>query len=189
MRKIDDQLKAAIAQLSAKEKDKLLFRLIAKDEKLVRKLVFELIEGGTTRDDRAAELRQQIAEKLPETGQKWLTPGLLMMELRFWNARISEHVAATKDKPGEVSLTFFMLAEALRRHRHLIVESSARRVQKFAPYVVKRVASLLPKARRLHEDYFIEFRRDADEVLAFIWAYAPMVAYAQEAQLPRRFDP
>lgn len=188
MRKIDDQLKIAIAKLPVTEKDKLLFRLVAKDEKLVRRLVFELLEGGETRDERAAELRAQIVRHLPKTGDQNLSPGYLLLDLRHWNARINEHVQATKDKPGEVSLVIFLLAEAFRRHWDMLNRASARRSDTLAPYVVKRTAAIIKKAEKLHEDYFIEFRRDLNELLHFIWAFKPTAILAQEERLPQKWD-
>lgn len=188
MRKIDDQLKAAIARLPVAEKDKLLFRLVAKDEKLVRRLVFELLEGGETRDERAGELREQIAKNLAEAESHGLTPGYLLLYLRHWNARINEHVQATKDKSGEVSLVIFMLAEAFRRHWAMLNRFPQRRSDTLAPYLVKRSAAILKKAEKLHEDYFIEFRRDLNELLHFIWEFKPTAQLAQEEGLPRKWD-
>lgn len=188
MRKIDDQLKAAIARLPAAEKDKLLFRLVAKDEKLVRKLVFELLEGGATRDERAAELRAQIEQNLPPKGDKSLSPGYLLLDLRYWNARITEHVQATRDKAGEVSLVVFLLSEAFRRHREMLERFPERRSDTLAPYVVKRAASILQKAGKLHEDYFVEFRRDLNELLQFIRAFPPTARLAGAAGLPAHWE-
>ena len=187
MRKLDDQLKSAITRMSVKEKDKLLLRLVAKDEKLVRRLVFELLEGGETRDERAAELREQIIRHLPKTGDSELTPGYLLLDLRHWNARINEHVQATKDKSGEVSLVIFMLAEAFRRHWGMLNRHPARRSDTLAPYIVKRTAVILKKAEKLHEDYFIEFRRDLNELLHFIWEFKPTAILAKEEGLPRKW--
>lgn len=188
MRKLDDQLKIAIAKMPVAEKDKLLFRLVAKDEKLVRKLVFELLEGGETRDERASELHAQIAKNLAEATSHDLSPGYLLLYLRHWNARITEHVQATKDKSGEVSLVIFLLAEAFRRHDAMLKRFAERRSDTFAPYVVKRTAAILKKAEKLHEDYFIEFRRDLNELLGFIWAFKPTARLAQEEGLPRKWE-
>ncbi|MCB0376576.1 MAG: hypothetical protein KDD04_11700, partial [Sinomicrobium sp.] len=112
MAKLTDELKQAISEIPVKEKDKLLFRLIAKDRKLTERLNFELLEGGNTRDERSAELKFRIQEELPEKSALYLTPGLLMMELRHWNARINEHVHTTRDKAGEVILAAFLFREA-----------------------------------------------------------------------------
>lgn len=188
MPKLDEQLKAAIARMPVAEKDKLLLRLVAKDEKLVRRLVFELMEGGETRDERAAVLRSEIAENLANASEEYLTPGYLLLYLRHWNARINEHVQATKDKSGEVSLTLFMLAEVFRLHHEMLRTFSEKRSDTLAPYVVRRTAAILPKAKKLHEDYFIEFRRDAQDLLEHIWAFPPTAKIAEEQGLPRYWE-
>ncbi len=188
MPKLDEQLKAAIARMPVAEKDKLLLRLVAKDEKLVRRLVFELLEGGETRDERASVLREEIAENLAKASAEHLTPGYLLLYLRHWNARINEHVQATKDKSGEVTLTLFMLAEAFRLHHEMLGSFPEKRSDTLAPYVVKRTATILGRANKLHEDYFIEFRRDAQELLEHIWAFRPTAVLAKEQGLPRSWD-
>lgn len=183
-----DDLKMAIVRMPSKEKDKLLLRLVAKDKKLVRRLIFELLEGGETREERAQELRGEIEKNLPATGDKTLTPGYLLLELRFWNARITEHVQATKDKPGEVILTFFLLAEAFRRHNVMLRSFPEHRSSTFAPYVVRRISSLLKKAAALHEDYFMEYRNDLNELLEFVYGFRPTALLAQQAGLPQSAD-
>jgi hypothetical protein len=188
MPKLDDQLKAAIVKMPVAEKDKLLLRLVVKDEKLVRRLVFELLEGGSTRDARAADLKNELQESLRNATAYHLTPGLLLMYLRSWNARITEHVQATKDKSGEVSLTFFMLAEAFRVHRSMLEGFSDFRSDTLAPYLVKRTKIILLKAEKLHEDYFIEFRRDVQELLQHIWSFHPTAYWAQKEGLALRWD-
>jgi len=189
MPKLDEQLKAAIARMPVAEKDKLLLRLVAKDEKLVRRLVFELLEGGETRDDRAAALREDIEKALAKSATyTHATPGYLLIDLRHWNARITEHVQATKDKSGEVSLTLFMLAEGFRTHQNILRKFPDRRSDTLAPYVVKRTATILKKAEKLHEDYFIEFRRDAQELLEFIWEFPPTARLAKEHGLARYWE-
>ena len=188
MAKLEEQLKDAILKMPAKEKDKLLLRLVAKDAKLLRRLVFELLEGGDTRDDRAAELREQIRRSLHEVDQRNTTPGYLLMYLRHWNARIVEHIQATKDKPGEVILTVFMLAEAFRTHLDMLRRFPDRRSDTLAPYLVRRTKTLLGKADKLHEDYFIEFRRDLNELLLFLWDFRPTAQLAKGEGLPKRWE-
>lgn len=187
MLKLDEQLKAAITRMPVAEKDKLLLRLVAKDQKLVRRLIFELIEGSATRDQRAADLKNQIADDLLRANEHGLTPGLLLLYLRNWNARITEHVQATKDKVGEVSLTAFMMVEAFRIHRGMLESFPDRRSDTFAPYVVKRTKTILSRAEKLHEDYFMEFRRDLQELLRQIWSFRATAQFAQEENLPRNW--
>ena len=189
MAKLDEQLKAAILRMPVVEKDKILLRLVAKDAKLVRRLIFELIEGGETRDERATALREEMAKKLAQTAASaHYTPGYLLLDLRHWNARITEHVLATKDKSGEVSLPIFMLAEAFRLNHNMLRKFPEKRSDTFAPYVVKRTATLLGKAKKLHEDYYMEFRRDAQELLEHIWGFRLTAVLAAEQRLPRYWD-
>lgn len=187
MVKLDEQLKLAIAKMPQKEKDKLLLRLVAKDHKLVERLIFQLIEGGETTDSRAREVRETIERGLPYSNQKYLTPGVLMMAMRDLSGQITAHVAATKDKSGDVILNCFLLAEALRRNDELL-RRMPKRTDTFAPYLVKKTAGLLKKAEKLHEDFHIEFRRDLNEVLNFIFDFSPTRALAGEYFLPRRFE-
>jgi hypothetical protein len=187
MPKLDEQLKAAIARMPVAEKDKLLLRLVAKDEKLVRRLVFELMEGGETRDERANALRAEIAADLAKAGKDYLTPGYLLLYLRHWNARITEHVQATKDKAGEVILALFMMAEAIRLHEAMIRKFPDRRNDTLAPYMVKRLQTLLKKAEKLHEDYFMDFREDGRLVLEFLWSFKPTREMAKELGLPEHW--
>jgi hypothetical protein len=187
MAKLTDDLKIAVSQLSNKDKDKLLYRLIAKDQKLVRKLIFELLEGGETTDLRSEETLKYIQDSIPQSGDSYLTPGYLLMDLRSINARITEHVAATKYKLGEVVLTTFMLQEAIRRHADMLNSFPARRSDTLAPYIVKRVQFILTKASKLHEDYHLEFRKQLNEVLQFVWHFKPTKLLAEEAKLPKEF--
>jgi hypothetical protein len=185
--KLDSHLKNAITALPVKEKDKLLLRLVAKDKKLVNRLIFELLEHGETRDERAQDLRRALERGLPEKGRPNFSIQLLQGELRNWSARITEHVDATKDKPGEIALQAFMLLEAFRRHWDVLQRTSARRAAPFALYLVRRVGSLLKKVKGVHEDYYIEFRRDLNELLHYIWKWTPSADLARLAQLPREW--
>jgi hypothetical protein len=188
MAKLDDRLKDAITRLPVKEKDKLLFRLVAKDDKLIRKLEFELLEGGNTRDDRAQDLRADILKYLSKTGEGYLTPGILLMELRHWNARIVEHVQATKDKEGEVALPLFLLNEALRRHRDMVLHFPEHRSTTLAEYLIKRIQALMPKTKKLHEDLQWESRKHINELLEHIWTIPRPAKLAEQVGLPKRWE-
>jgi|GEM_PF-1943180 len=60
MSKLSSALKEAILRMPAAEKDKLLLRLVAKDGKLCQKLEFELLEEGTSLEERRADIREFI---------------------------------------------------------------------------------------------------------------------------------
>lgn len=187
MAKLDEQLKAAVLRMPVKEKDRLLLRLVAKDAKLVRRLIFELLEGGETRDERADDVRRLMLQELPAAGARHLTPGYLLLDLRHWNARINEHVLATKDKVGDVRLVVLLLLESFRRHFDMLRSFPERRSDTFAPYVVRRIGSILKKADKLHEDYHIEFRRDLNELLEYVWKFKATARLAEAERLPKNW--
>ena len=186
MVKLDDHLKAAIILMPPKEKDKLLLRLVAKDHKLVERLIFELLEKGATRDERAIDVRKMIERSLPYSADRDNTPGWLLMDLRSLNGQITAHVQTTKDKPGEVILGCFLFAEAIRRNEEML-RKKHHRADTFSPYVAKRTEALIKKAAKLHEDYQIEFRKDLNTILAFLHDYAPTKLYAIDLRLPKAF--
>lgn len=187
MSKIGDSLKAAIIRMPVKDKDKLLLRLVAKDQKLIQRLEFELLEGGETRDERAADLRQLIMANMSKTGAEYLTPGYLLLEMRDISGRITEHVNATKDKLGDIVLNVFMLETAFNRHYAMLQRFSLGRNDTFAKYVTQRMATILPKAEKLDPDLHLEFRKPLNAVLDFIWEFPPTRYYAEKKMLPRKW--
>ncbi len=182
MPKLSPELKDAILLMPAAEKDKLLLRLVAKDEKLCRKLAYELLEEGTTLDDRHADIREAI-DRL--AGAEHYSPGWLMMDMRTINGMITAHVKTTKDKLGEVSLTLYMLNRVYDGQiNHLAFHN--RRSEKLAGYVAKRARFIMEKLERLHPDYYIEFEDDVNKLLERLHSTAPAI-YARESGLPRRW--
>lgn len=183
--KLDEDIKLAVLNLPAAKKDKLLLQLLKKDPLLVKKLVFELLEDGQSADERSAKIRADI-DRLISKQTKGMTPGWLLMELRSANPLITEHVKVTKDKLGEVVLTIFMLNIAFERQAEML-EKMTHRMDTFAPYVIRRLAFVVQKAEKLHEDLHLEFSRDLNRILAEISKYHPLKYLAEEAGLPKRF--
>jgi hypothetical protein len=184
--KIDTPLKQAIVAMPVTEKDKLLLRLIAKDGALVERLNFELLEGtNDDRERRSTEIRSAIERFFEQYHSD--TPGWLLMDFRNFSGTISQHVKTTKDKLGEVSLNARLLALGFEKH-HAMLHKMPKRADTLAPYVVKKVQTLLNRAEKLHEDYHIEFRADLQATLDFIWSYPPMAALAEQIYLPRKFN-
>jgi hypothetical protein len=188
MIKIDDTLKKAICRMPVAEKDKLLLRLVAKDELLVKKLEFELLEKGETTEERQGDIQRTIEKALIRSQKDFnMTPGYLLMDLRSCNAMITEHVKITKDKFGEVMLTIFMLRRALEIHTPMLAKAPARRFDTLAPYLAKRLVSTLGKAEKLHEDLHMEFRRDLNALLDLAYAIPPLAIEAKNAGVPTRW--
>jgi hypothetical protein len=185
--KIDTPLKQAITAMPVTEKDKLLLRLVAKDKALVERLTFELLEG--TNEDRERRANQ-IRDHIEESFTKYLndSPGWLLVDFRNFSGTITAHVKATKDKEGEVFLNVYMLAKGIAQNLEML-RKMPRRADTLAPYLAKKLKTVLGKAEKLHEDYYIEFRADLNYVLEFMWSYEPTAIHAKLNNLPKKFDP
>jgi len=188
MPKLPKDLKEAILQMPGREKDKLLLRLVAKDEALVERLVFQLLEGGETTESRAETLRQLIDREIPKGAGSFYTPGYLLMDMRYCNGRISEHVKTTKDKLGDVQLRLQVLRLAFERHENMLHRFPPHRSRTFSKYVVGRLRYILGKAGKLHEDYFLELRDELGAVLAYTFRFEPTAAHARAEGLPTSFE-
>ena len=101
----------------------------------------------------------------------------------------TEHVQATKDKPGEVTLSAFYAGRSLSQPLGYAA-SLSRPAQRYAGTLRREPhpKMLLGKAEKLHEDYFIEFRRDLNELLQFIWEFRPTAQIAKSEGLPKRWE-
>ena len=187
MPKLPDDLKAAIVRMPVKEKDKLLLRLVAKDQALINRLTYELLEGGDDPTERREELRRAMGASLATSGEGYYTPGYLLLDLRHWNGRISEHVKTTKDKFGDVELRLWMLNEAMRLYRPMLDKFPGHRSDTLAPYLVQRTVYILKNVEKLHEDYFLELREPLNRWLSSLYGFKPSAQLAREEEVPRKW--
>jgi len=188
VKKISPELAAAIRRMPADKKDKLLLRLIAKDKILVEQLIFELLENKETIEERSESVKLLIKKTLEEASNYHFTPGILMMNLRALNGRITEHVKITKDKLGEVTLTLYLLAEAFRLYLPKLQKISFHSPANFSEYVIRRLQFALKKAEKLHEDYHLEFKDELQNVLDFVHHFSSTARIAKEGEVPRRWE-
>jgi len=176
--KLPDELKDAISMLSNKEKDKLLFRLIAKDAALVEKLTFELLEDGESKDDRREEIYQKIDKGFER--YRYYSPGYLLLVLRSLSGDINRHVKTTKDKYGEIQLNLLMLNKSLGLFGDKIRNAPSHKSRTFNSYVVKRAIKLVGLLRKLHEDYLLDFQEDVRKLGQHIDEHPRMKLLAEE---------
>ncbi|MCB0839186.1 MAG: hypothetical protein KDD99_21085 [Bacteroidetes bacterium] len=160
--KLSPEFKEAISDLSHKEKDKLLFRLLAKEPALVEQLTFQLLEDGISMEDRRNELKEHIHNHLHQYQRIYYSPGYLMMELRELSGQISRHVKATKDKYGEIQLNFLMLNLSLELFHQQIDTARPHKAKTLNEYVVKRALKLKDLLKKLHEDQHMDFWGDIE---------------------------
>ncbi len=180
---LSPELKKAIKNLKPDEKDKLLFRLLPKNPDLLRRLEYELLEQGETMELRREELAEAIRKMVD---QKMYTPGHLMMEMRSVSGDITRHVKTTKDKYGEVYLNLLLMLETLEKHQDFI-RKNLRKAGTFLEYVLKRTATVLEKAQKLHPDLHVEFEDDLNRLLNLLH-HEVTPGLADDYKIPRRFE-
>jgi len=179
---LTSEFKEAISRLPHQEKDKLLFRLLRKDQDLCQRLQFELVEQGETlqerRDAVAAEIERQVKYEP-------YSPGYLMMDMRTLNGDITRHVKYTKDREGEIRLSLLLLRRYLEAHLYFIV-AHLYRAGSLQEYLVKRMQVVLQKLSKIHEDLYIEYEGDVNYILRQLHQkVAPIQAHS--AKLPRNW--
>lgn len=187
MAKISDELKRGISQMPDKEKDKLLFRLVAKDIPLVERLTFELLEDRSTLEGRVRKLEVFIATHIPFAETRYLTPGYLLMDLRSINAEITRHVKTTKDKLSEVLLPIIMLNTAFERHMPMLKRFTRNRSTTFTKYVIQRLTTVLKKLDKLDPDYYLEIEADLNKLLAYVYNFDWTAQLAGANQIPKKW--
>jgi len=162
--KLSDDLKAAIKALPEKEKDKLLLRLIPKNDLLVHQLEYRLLEDSETMLLRREELKSAIANHMAIYPENYYSPGYLLMTLRELSGKINLHVAITKDKIGEISLNLYMLTEILERNKGALMAAHSFSKTTFDEYVVKRTLKLLKLLSSIDEDYYVDFQEEVNKL-------------------------
>ncbi|WP_026994353.1 hypothetical protein [Flectobacillus major] len=183
MAKIEKALQGAILEMSQKEKDKLLLRLVAKDDILIQRLEFELLEAQSTTESRREEIRKNIDRLYSLSAY---SSGYLMMDMREINAQITKHFKITKDKYGEVELPLKLLKECFEKQLKWI-EKYTSKSDSLALYVAKRTEILLKKVVKLHPDIQFDFYEDLNTLLTYLHQYASAF-YAKELKIPKQFE-
>lgn len=180
---LSKELKEAILTMPQAEKDKLLLRLVAKDEDLCQQLEYKLIDEQSSLESRREEVRETIDRVV--RGSHY-SPGWLMMDLRSVNATITHHVKITKDKYGELELTLYMLNQVFE-HQFPFIEKHTSKSETLAVYVAKRTQFVVQKLSKLHPDLHIEFEEDMKRLLERVHTYASS-SYAKELKIPKKLD-
>ena len=184
--KLTPELKKAISALSSKEKDKLLFRLIPKDEILVAQLEHLLLEESATVEFRRDELRNIIDRSLNRAANNYYSPGYLLLDIRSISGRINRHVKITKDKYGEVDLNLFMLNRTLELLGGQLRFASPWHSRTLNEYMAKRILKLLKLLEKIPEDYHADFRPDFQELADALEQQGNFTRVAKNLQLDLR---
>ncbi len=165
---LSDDLKEAIADLSDKEKDKLLFRLIPKDPALVDRLTYQLLEGGSNPEERRHDLMVKIEQQLEQSALYFYSPGYLLLDLRTISGDINRHVRTTRDKYGEIALNLLMLNRSLGLLQHKLQAFGHQKSRTLDTYIIKRAQKLEQLIEKIHEDYQLDFADDWEQLMLHI---------------------
>ena len=155
----DKEFKQALHYLPVKEKDKLVMRLLRKDQVLAKRMYFELV-SSKSKEELRDEMGKTVCDRVGIMTDNYYSPGYLMMDLRSLSGEITSHVKTTKDKYGEASLNLLMLNEALYRNNKNIENAVPQRTYKYCSYIIARTFKILMLITELHEDYQIEFEQN-----------------------------
>jgi hypothetical protein len=180
---ISKPLEVAILELSTKEKDKLLLRLIAKDITLVEQLQVKLLEDESDIKHRKEEIKSYIDRSAVA---RHYSAGLMMMGMRDISGYINHHAKVTKDKFGEIELQLHLLLSFFE-HQEKFMETYSIKADSLAEYVAKRTETILKKVKTLHEDYHIEYERDVNKLLKLVHSKVS-APYAKKLNLPTEFE-
>ncbi|WP_064196266.1 MULTISPECIES: hypothetical protein, partial [Emticicia] len=139
MAKLPKELEKAILELPSKEKDKLLLKLISKNELLSEQLYFQLLEDESDLKFKREEIKKQI---LKVSKMYHDTPGWMMMDMRDLSGRITHHVKVTKDKYGEIELNLYLL-DMFFENQASHLENYSGKTDSIALYIAKRTELIL----------------------------------------------
>jgi hypothetical protein len=160
-KKLSDELKAAILELPSKEKNKLLLRLITKDDLLTEQLHYQLLENTST----------DLAYRITEIKETLVFPDArlsmkdIMAQWREKSSRITRFYKVTKDKKGELELLLALTQaahKAYTHHRTTLREFHLR--LKFKENGLKKVEKMNTLLQSLHEDYRMEYESDLEQI-------------------------
>lgn len=169
----DPELKEAVLQLSPREKDKLLIRLIGKDKMLMKQLHFQLLEDADDLVMRIDALREKLQDMTApnHAGIKNLATFTnyrsLTTLLRQQSGMINEHEKVTKDKFSEVEFRLSIIENAFKTYPILFQKSYIAASDKLHKYVIARLKSTLSKYDKLHEDLQFDLNESHNYVTGF----------------------
>ncbi|WP_226063836.1 deoxyuridine 5'-triphosphate nucleotidohydrolase [Kaistella polysaccharea] len=151
------EFKEAISNFTAKEKDKLIIRLLKKDRILSHRLYFELIDPETA-DDKRAQMEILIKNEVPLAAKKYGRTKYFLTQIRKISSKITEHVKITSDKFGEVSLNLLLVSETLK---HLPKSGDH---YKLFIYLLNKIFRAFILTKKLDPDYYLDLRPNYEDI-------------------------
>ena len=160
MRTFTTEFKEALSHLPAKEKDKLIVRLLKKDLNLAKRLAFELIDTSTV-DERRLLVEKSIISNVAKMTKTFYSIGYLNLDVRYLSGFITDHVRTTKDKYGNASLNLLLLNEVLKLNKdNIITARPPAKLYKFCTAIIARVYKVLILINKMDDDLLLDFKPD-----------------------------
>lgn len=168
-------LKIAILDLPTKEKDKLLLRLINKDETLVEHLHFQLIEDESDLQDRVKIIYEKIDLQFKKSNHLINQINIirshrqLLLTLKTLSGIVNYHVQITKDKVSEFELRKYILQESFTRYSYLFNKyTTGENAEKLFKYQAGRLKLIQSIFDKFHEDLKYDYENEIQQLNDFL---------------------
>ncbi|MFV0149064.1 hypothetical protein OBJ95_00340 [Empedobacter falsenii] len=168
-------LKIAILDLPTKEKDKLLLRLINKDETLVEHLHFQLLEDESDLQDRVKIIYEKIDLQFKKSNHLINQINIirshrqLLLTLKTLSGIVNYHVQITKDKVSEFELRKYILQESFTRHSYLFNKyTTGENAEKLFKYQAGRLKLIQSIFDKFHEDLKYDYENEIQQLNDFL---------------------
>ena len=169
------ELKNSILDLPSKEKDKLLLRLINKDETLVEHLHFQLLENENDLQDRVKNIYEKIDFQFEKSHHLINQINInrshrqLLLTLKTLSGIVNYHVQITKDKVSEFELRKYIIQESFSRYPYLFeTYTTGDNAEKLYNYQLGRLKLIFSIFEKFHEDLKFDYQNDVDEINNFL---------------------
>lgn len=177
-------LKAEITALPAKEKDKLLLRLIARDKVLTERMHFLLMEQVSGLEDRTEALKSTFLTRAKAFRLKDYDARDLLIQLRYGIRDINHFYKVTKAGFEEAELRLLLLnlfLEDTERKDFIFMRKDGLLLVNF---VIKSTLTTLKKIEKLHADLQYDLQEGMNRLLYKIY-HTKMATEAKAAGLPQ----
>lgn len=155
-------LKQAILELTEKEKNQLLIRLINKDQVLIEQLHFRLLEDEIDLIQRFEDLKEEILSTLKSEfkkiiNAKYTSKGKSYLRLiRTLSSKITHFAKVTKSASYELELRTILLIKSSEIFKSIQNEDSVFGY-KIRAYQVSKIKVILKLLDKVHEDLRYDF--------------------------------
>ncbi len=166
--KVSSGLQEAILSLPQKEKNKLLIRLINKDELLIEQLQYKLLEN--TESDlvfRRSEIYDQISQIFKQYSIPYYKD--LIYYVKSGVSLINRHFKVTKDKKGELELLVHLYQKAKEAIPGIRTNWKDQVFKvKFQEYSLTKIKKMNTLLNDIHEDFRVEYEGSLESIQHFI---------------------